>query len=378
MIARFGNRQMTESGSDAFWMRLAIREAKKGQGRTSPNPCVGAVVVKDGRLVAKGWHRRAGTPHAEVHALRAAGGKARGATLFVTLEPCNHTGRTPPCTRAILAAGIRRVVVGMSDPNPRVAGGGAGMLAEHGLTVASGVMAAECEALNRPFIKQITTGLPWVILKAGMSLDGRLATSPGQCTRITGDESRREVHRLRERVDAILIGSGTARCDDPALTVRLSGRRGRDPLRVLLDTGLNLPATARMLTQASEADTWIFCGPRADKGKAANLAAAGAIIKPVPFGPDGCLDLVAVLQELGQAGVNSLLIEGGGQVHGSFLRAGMVDEVKLFVAPLFLGGEGVALLDKLELAGIDGAPVLAEMRTRRLGRDLLIEGLVMK
>lgn len=369
---------MSEVDSDFSWMRLAIREARKGLGRTSPNPCVGAVMVKDGRLVAKGWHRRVGGPHAEVNALRAAGDRALGATLYVTLEPCNHTGRTPPCTEAICAAGVSRVVVGMPDPNPQVAGGGAKMLAAHGIEVVSGIMAAECRAINRPFIKQITTGLPWVIMKAGMSLDGRLALAPGQCTRISGDESWREVHRLRERVDAILIGSGTALCDNPALTVRLPGSRHRDPLRVVLDTGLSLPVTARMLNQTSAAETWIFCGPRANQGKAASLAAAGAVIKPVPLAADGRLELLAVLQELGQAGVNSLLVEGGSLVHGAFLRAGLVDEVRLFVAPVFIGSDGVALLGGLGIAGIEKAPRLASMRTRRLGRDLLIEGLVVK
>lgn len=357
-------------------MRLAVREAQKGLGRTSPNPCVGAVVVKDGRLIAKGYHRKAGTPHAEVHALNAAGKKARGATIYVTLEPCNHTGRTPPCTQAILASGIRRVVVGMLDPNPLVAGGGCKMLADNGLAVEHGVLADQCRELNRPFCKHITTGLPWVIMKAGLSIDGRLAVASGESGWITNEQSRREVHRLRDRVDAILIGSRTALTDDPSLTTRLPGRRGRDPLRIILDATLKLPPAAQMLRQESAAATWIFCGPDADPERAAALVAAGACIKPVALGDDGRLDLAAVLCELGRAGITSVLVEGGGRVHGAFLRAGLVDAVSLFVAPCFLGGDALPLVDGLKLKTVQAAPRFRTTRVKRLGDDLLIEGLL--
>ncbi|MFZ5775858.1 MAG: bifunctional diaminohydroxyphosphoribosylaminopyrimidine deaminase/5-amino-6-(5-phosphoribosylamino)uracil reductase RibD [Thermodesulfobacteriota bacterium] len=359
---------------DAAWMRLAIREAAKGLGRTSPNPCVGAVVVKNGILVGKGFHRRAGTPHAEVHALRDAGDKAVGATIYVTLEPCNHTGRTPPCTQAILGSGIKRVVVGMRDPNP-IASGGCEFLADQGLAVVHGVLAQECLALNRPFVKHVTTGFPWVILKAGMSLDGRIATTTGHSGWITGEESRRQVHRLRNRVDAILVGSGTALADDPSLTTRLPGRKGRDPLRVILDSRLTLPPSAKVLAQDSPAATWIFCGPDADSAKAEALVAAGAVVRPVAVGPDGLLDLSAVLCALGAAGMNSVLVEGGGRVHGAFLRAGLIDEVKLFVAPAFIGGDGLPLLDSLGVKRVGEAPRLTITATRRFGEDLLIEGI---
>jgi diaminohydroxyphosphoribosylaminopyrimidine deaminase/5-amino-6-(5-phosphoribosylamino)uracil reductase len=361
---------------DRAWMQLAVKEAKKGQGRTSPNPCVGAVVVKNNRLIATGYHKKAGTPHAEVHALRAAGEKARGATIYVTLEPCNHTGRTPPCTQAIMASGIKRVVVGVLDPNPLVAGGGCETLVAHGVEVRQGVLVEECQGLNRPFRKHVTTGLPWVIMKAGMSLDGRLALATGQCAWITNEQSRRQVHRLRDRVDAILIGSGTALCDDPALTTRLPGRRGRDPLRVLLDTALMLPPTARMLQQASSAPTWIFCGPDADATRAEALVAAGAVIKQVRLDGAGQLDLKAVLYELGRAQVTTVLVEGGSRVHGAFLRGGLVDEVRIFVAPIFIGVEGVPLLDTLGLKKVGNAPRLTITRVRRLGNDTLIEGLI--
>lgn len=363
---------------DLAWMQLAIREARKGLGRTSPNPCVGAVVVKNNRLIAAGYHHQAGTPHAEVHALRAAGAKARGATIYVTLEPCNHTGRTPPCTQAILAAGIKRVVVGMLDPNPLVAGGGCHTLAAHGLEITQGVLAEECRSLNLPFSKYITSGLPWVIMKAGISLDGRLALASGQCSWLTNEQSRRQVHRLRDRVDAILIGSGTALGDDPVLTTRLPGRRGRDPLRVILDTSLRLPPSAKMLQQASSAPTWIFCGPEADAERAEALLKAGAIIKQVRLDEAGQLDLGAVLCELGRAQLTSVLVEGGSRVHTAFLRAKLVDEVQIFVAPIFIGADGVPLVDVLGLQTVVDAPRFSTTKVRRFGSDVLIEGLIEK
>ena len=363
---------------DRAWMQLAVREAKKGLGRTSPNPCVGAVVVKNNKLIATGFHEKAGTPHAEVHALRAAGEKARGATIYVTLEPCNHTGRTPPCTQAILASGIKRVVVGMLDPNPLVAGGGCKTLADQGVEITQGVLTEECRSLNRPFCKHVTTGLPWVIMKAGMSMDGRLALGSGQSGWITNEQSRRAVHRLRDRVDAILIGSTTALIDDPALTTRLPGRKGRDPLRVILDSALRLEPTARMLQQVSAAATWIFCGPDADAKRVAALVAAGAVVKQIKLDGAGRLDLGAVLCELGRAQVTSVLVEGGSRVHGAFLRANLVDEVNIYVAPIFIGGDGVALLDTLGLQQIGVAPRFTTTKVRRLGCDLLIEGLIEK
>jgi diaminohydroxyphosphoribosylaminopyrimidine deaminase/5-amino-6-(5-phosphoribosylamino)uracil reductase len=360
---------------DVSFMKMALREARKGLGRTSPNPAVGAVIVKEGRVIARGYHRKAGTPHAEVHALRAAGDEARGATLYVTLEPCNHTGRTPPCTGAILAAGIRRVVVGMIDPNPHVSGAGSDLLRANGLEVTVGVLDDECRELNHPFIKHSTTGLPWVIMKAGCSLDGRIAATAGRSCRITGEKARAEVHRLRNRVDAILIGAGTALADNPSLTTRLPGKKGRDPLRIVLDSTLRLPAAARMLTQGSAAPTWIFCGPGAEAGRQAALAAAGAKIIPVGRDAEGGLDLRQVLRVLGEAQINSVLVEGGGRVHGSFLRAGLVDQVAFFMAPLFLGGDAVPVVDRLLPAGAQAGKRFVPRRIRRFGDDVLIEGL---
>ena len=266
---------------DVNFMRLALKEAKKGLGRTSPNPCVGAVIVQDDSLVGRGYHRKAGTLHAEVNAIADAGHAARGATMYVTLEPCNHTGRTPPCTKAVIDAGISRVVVGMSDPNPGVSGGGCAFLKSRGITVDIGILERECRAINRPFIKHCVTGLPWMVMKAGMSMDGRITRQRGSGGQITGEQSRLFTHRLRDTFDAILIGIETARIDDPSLTTRLPDGKGRDPLRIILDTSLNLDPQAKMLHQGSSAPTWIFCGPEASPEREQNLSRAEVVVHRV-------------------------------------------------------------------------------------------------
>ncbi|MCF6291177.1 MAG: bifunctional diaminohydroxyphosphoribosylaminopyrimidine deaminase/5-amino-6-(5-phosphoribosylamino)uracil reductase RibD [Desulfobacterales bacterium] len=363
--------------SDFHYMRQALKLARKGLGRTSPNPCVGALVVNNGVVVGQGYHKKAGTPHAEIHAINDAGLAARGATIYVTLEPCNHTGRTPPCTRAIVAAGISRVVIGSSDPNPRVSGGGAAFLAGQGLEVVSGVLENECRQLIAPFVKHSSTGLPWVIMKAGISLDGRIAAVPGQPLRITNQRSGRAVHRLRDQVDAILVGIDTVLADDPCLTVRLAKARqpGDDPLRVVLDTGLRMEPAARMLSLESAAATWIFCGPGPDPVRRHALEEAGARVIPVAVAPGGGVDLKEVLAELGRAQLSSLLVEGGGRVHGSFLQAGLVDQVFLYVAPIFIGQAGVPLVSFSGETHEKDVLRLHSIRTRRLGDDILIQGL---
>jgi len=361
---------------DRHHMRLALRQAIRAQGRTSPNPLVGAVIVRDGQLIATGYHKKAGTPHAEINAIAKAKGKTKGATLYVTLEPCNHHGRTPPCTEAVWQSGIRRVVVGMSDPNPLVAGHGLRFLQEKGLEVSVGLLADECIKINLPFGRWITTGLPWVIMKAGVSLDGRIALSRSQSGWITNEASRHYVHRLRDRVDAILVGIGTALADNPSLTTRLPGNNRRDPLRVVLDRDLRLPVTARMLSQESTAGTMIFCGPEADAGRRKALEAASAVVYQVALGVDGLLDLPAVLAELGRRQVSSLLVEGGSLVHSAFWSQGLVQQVNLFYGPIFLGGDGVPLMAGLSLDRVDQATRLIGVRHRRFGDDLMIEGLV--
>jgi len=364
--------------SDISFMKLALREARKGRGRTSPNPCVGAVVVKNGHLIAKGYHRKAGTPHAEVHALMAAGDDARGATLYVTLEPCNHTGRTPPCTHAIVKSGISRVVVGMVDPNPLVAGSGCDFLVTQNIEVKRGVLTKECQEINFPFIKHITTGTPWVILKAGCSLDGRIAVASGQSGWITNELSRRAVHRMRNRVDVILVGIGTALQDDPSLTTRLAGRKGQDPLRVVLDCHLRLTPDAKMLTQYSGNETWIFCCPDYDISKAALLEQAGARIIPVECNDAGAVSLPAVLKELGESQKNSVLVEGGSHIHGSFLREDLVDQVSLFMAPIFLGSDAIPVVDTMSVDIVQNGKRFSTTRIRRYGDDVLVEGIFNK
>ncbi|MGR0481403.1 MAG: bifunctional diaminohydroxyphosphoribosylaminopyrimidine deaminase/5-amino-6-(5-phosphoribosylamino)uracil reductase RibD [Candidatus Electronema sp. V4] len=357
------------SGDDLRFMRQALELAKKGLGRTAPNPCVGAVIVRDGQLVGSGWHRKVGTPHAEVHAIAEAGAACAGATLYVTLEPCNHTGRTPPCSRAVLAAGIARVVVGMADPNP-VAAGGAEFLRSQGIAVEMGILEEDCRQLNRPFIKHSSTGLPWVVLKAGMSLDGRISRRRGQGGPITGPESLRRTHELRDQLDAILIGSGTALIDNPSLTTRIEN--GRDPLRVILDSQLRLPPEAKMLRQQSDAQAWIFCRTDACVEKQRRLESAGAVVHQVNADENGRLDLKQVLRQIGKAGLSSVLVEGGAAVHGAFLRAGLADEACLFVAPCFIGENGTPLLSGTAPANL----LLSKMTAEKLGQDVLLRGLL--
>jgi diaminohydroxyphosphoribosylaminopyrimidine deaminase/5-amino-6-(5-phosphoribosylamino)uracil reductase len=315
------------------FMRIALAEAEKGRGRTHPNPAVGAVVVRGGRAISRGHHQKAGLPHAEVNALRRAGDRARGADVYVTLEPCNHQGRTPPCTDALIAAGVRRVFFGSPDPNPLVDGHGARRLRRAGIDVRSGVLRAACDASNEPWFKFITTGVPWVVLKAAVTLDGKLATRSGNRRWISSQASRRMVHRWRNELDAVLVGAGTVRADDPALTVRgVPG--GRNPVRVVLG---KVPRSARLLREPGE--TIIEEGP-----------------------------LRAVLGRLARRGITSLLVEGGAAVHGEFLQAGLWDELRLFVAPKIFGAEA------LSWAGYAGAPVedLQLRSTERVGDDALL------
>jgi len=287
------------SDTDIYFMRLALEEAKKGIGRTSPNPCVGAVVVQGDTVISRGYHKKAGTPHAEIHALKKARDKAIGATIYVTLEPCNHTGRTPPCSHAVAAAGIKRVVVGMKDPNPLVNGSGNTYLRKQGLEVLSGVLEKECVEINRPFIKHISTGIPFIVMKAGMSLDGKLSYQDGKPGQITGEKSHRRLHSLRNSLDAILIGSGTVTADNPSLTTRI-GKGGRDPLRVILDSSLKLSLESKILHLESSAPTLIFCSTAAEAQKQEILSEMnGILVQTVSHDNENGLDLDEILKHLG-------------------------------------------------------------------------------
>lgn len=371
------------SPRDAELMRTALRAAAFGRGRTHPNPIVGAVVARGGRPIAVGHHARAGGPHAEVVALEAAGARAKGADLYVTLEPCDHWGKTPPCTQAVIAAGVKRVFVGAIDPNPLVSGRGVTRLREAGLEVRTGLLGPECEAANEPWFKFITRKLPWVALKAAATLDGALATAAGDSRWVTGETARTEVHKLRDSLDAVVVGVGTALADDPRLNVRLPAHpelpgvsiRGvppRDPVRVVVDSRARLPPEARMLAQRSEAPTLVAVGPKAKAAALKGLERAGAQLLRCAAGPGGRVDLDDLLAQLGHRGLTSLLVEGGAALHGAFLQAGLWDELFLFLAPK-LAGKGA-----LGWAGFPGPTAMAQASrldvrsVERVGEDWLV------
>lgn len=361
---------MSPEALDARFMARAIKEAKRG--RPSPNPHVGAVIAQAERLVAVGHHARAGEDHAEVAALKQAGDSARGATLYCTLEPCNHFGRTPPCTDALIAAGITRVVIGCADPKPHVPGAVA-KLEDAGLEVVVGVREVECRALIADFERHISLGLPYATLKAAVTLDGRIAARTGDSRWITGKAARREAHRMRDRADAVLVGVGTVLADDPALTVRHV--RGRDPMRVVLDSQLRTSVSSRVVAAGSSGPTLIVHGPGAPMEPRERLASAGARLWEAPLDAEGRLDLEATLRELARRDVVRLLVEGGARVHGSLLRLGLISRVAVFVAPRILGdAEGIPLADAGPLARIADGWRLPAPEVRRVGDDVLIEG----
>jgi diaminohydroxyphosphoribosylaminopyrimidine deaminase/5-amino-6-(5-phosphoribosylamino)uracil reductase len=357
---------------DRYYMQRALALAKRGLGWTSPNPAVGAVVVRDGQIVGEGYHQKAGEPHAEVHALRQAGARARGSTLYVTLEPCNHYGRTPPCTEAILAAGVRRVVAATADANPAVRGRGLLELLRAGLEVQVGVGRQEARRLNDAFAKYITTHLPWVSLKMAMSLDGKVATRTGDSRWITGPAARRVGHELRHRHDAVLVGIGTVLADNPRLTVRLCG--GRNPVRLVLDSSLRLPLQARLVGEAPAAPTWVITTPRHDPQRRNLLEEIGVEVVVVP-GEGRRVDLPAMLELLGKQGIASVLVEGGPTVNAAFLEAGLVDQVYLFLAPRILGGaRAPGAISGAGVAKVAEGRRLKGVRVEQVGEDWLISG----
>jgi diaminohydroxyphosphoribosylaminopyrimidine deaminase/5-amino-6-(5-phosphoribosylamino)uracil reductase len=359
---------------DLNYMQQALELAAKGRGWTSPNPMVGAVVVKDDRIVGQGYHQRAGGPHAEVNAIDDAGDRARGATLYVTLEPCNHFGRTPPCTRKILDAGIRRLVVAMGDPNPGVQGGGNAYLKDQGLDVTTGICEKEARTLNEGFIAWVTTGRPFVIVKCAATLDGRIATRTGDSRWVTGPASRQFVHGLRHAVDGIMVGVETVKKDDPRLTTRLDGATGSDPTRIILDTHVSIPLTARMLHQASDAPTWVVCGQLAPADRRTALENAGARVVPAAL-KSGRIDLSALMKQLGAMGITSLLIEGGGTVIGSAFAAGIVDKICFFYAPKILGGDdGIPICRGAGPQSMQQSIPIHDLSVFRFDADVMLQG----
>lgn len=358
---------------DEQMMRRAIELAKNAAGRTSPNPLVGAVVVREGRVVAEGWHRKAGTPHAEVHALNMAGELAKGATVYVSLEPCAHYGRTGPCAKALVEAGVSRVVIAMTDPNPKVAGKGIEILKNAGVEVVTGVLEKEAKELNEVFLKWITTGRPFVALKTAMSLDGKIATASGESQWITNEKSRYEGHRLRDIYDGILVGINTVLQDNPSLTTRLREYQGKNPVRIVLDSQARLPLDSKLATDGA-ARTIVAVSAKAPADRVEALKKAGLEILTAGT---GMVDAAELMHQLGAMGITSILVEGGGRVNFSLLEAGFVDRVYAFVAPKLIGGSKA--LTPVEGAGFDKlsqAVELVDIKTRLLGDDVMITGRV--
>lgn len=358
---------------DETLMMRALALAGRARGLTSPNPLVGALVVKDGVVVGEGFHAQAGAPHAERVALIAAGAGARGATLYVTLEPCVHHGRTPPCVPALLESGLRRVVVAVLDPNPRVNGAGVAALRQAGLDVAVGCLEEDARRLNRPFFTWVTEQRPFVTLKVAMSLDGKIAGWNRSSRWITGEEARWEAHRLRSQSDAVAVGIATVLADDPELTVRLDPPWQREPYRVVVDSQGRTPPSARVLSAGSPERTLIAITESAPSERVRALEARGATVLRLAS-RDGRVDLAALMAELARREVTALLLEGGGELNAGFLEAGLVDRVAVFVAPLLLGGQTAPTPVGGPGRGLKEAFRLTTMTVKSVGTDLLIEG----
>ena len=356
--------------ADSQWMALALRLAERGLFTTSPNPRVGCVLVKDGKVVGEGWHERAGEPHAEVHALRAAGKLARGATAYVTLEPCSHHGRTPPCADALIAAGVKRVVAALQDPNPLVAGRGIARLRAAGIEVDSGLMEATARELNIGFVARMSRGMPWVRSKIAASLDGHTALNNGTSKWITGEAARSDVQHWRARSCAMLTGVGTVLADDPLLNVRIES--GRQPLRVILDSQLRMPPAARILGGGA-----LIYTASADTAKCAALQQKGAEVVQLP-GTNGQIDLSSVLRDLAQRGCNEVLVEAGRTLNGALLQAGLVDELVLYLAPQLLGDAARGMADLGELTQLQQRVELHWQDVRQVGGDLRIVARITK
>lgn len=360
--------------ADARWMRRALALARRGT--TPPNPMVGCVVVRDGQAVGEGWHRRAGLPHAEAEALAKAGDRARGATVYVTLEPCSHHGRTPPCADALIAAGVRRVVAALRDPNPIVSGRGFERLRQAGIQVDVGLLEAEAAELNAAFLHYHATGEPLVTLKAAVTLDGKIATRSGDSHWITGERARAYGRRLRARSGAVLCGIGTVLADNPMLTARIRGVM-YEPLRVVLDSDARIPATSRLVETARVHPVLVYVATGVSRERVAVLEAAGVQVAEVERRAGGGLDLRAVLADLGRRGVISVLVEGGGQVHAGFLEAGLAHRVAWFIAPKLVGGRDAPTA--VEGSGSEtmcGAARIVRGVLRRLGQDVCLEGTI--
>ncbi|MCM8711644.1 bifunctional diaminohydroxyphosphoribosylaminopyrimidine deaminase/5-amino-6-(5-phosphoribosylamino)uracil reductase RibD [Clostridium sp. SYSU_GA19001] len=359
---------------DEKYMKRALELAEKGIGYTNPNPLVGAVIVKDGRIIGEGYHEIYGSSHAEVNAFKNATEDVKGATMYVTLEPCSHYGKTPPCANAIVEKGIKKVVVALGDPNPEVAGRGIKILRDNGIEVVTGVLEEESRKLNEIFLKYITTKLPFCILKTAMTLDGKIASRTGDSKWITGEEARKHVHRLRHRVSSIMVGVGTVLQDNPYLNTRLEEGNGSDPIRVIVDTYAKIPLEANVLNIQSNSRTIIASTELADKKKLKNLEEKGAEIIITPL-KDDKVDLRYLMKALGERKIDSVLLEGGSELNYSAIDAGIVDKVNVFIAPkIICGREAKTPVGGIGRTLMKEAALLKDVEVYKFGDDIMIEG----
>ena len=354
-------------------MRLALDLARKAEGKTSPNPVVGAVIVKSGKIIAKGYHKKAGSPHAEIIALRKAGRKSIGADLYVNLEPCCHHGKTPPCTEAIIAAGIKRVVLGIRDPNPLVRGKGIRFLKKQGIEVDVGILKRDCKEVNETFIKYITTGRPWVILKSALSLDGKVATLTGDSRWISGPKAREYAHQLRSKVDAVLVGAETVRVDDPRLTVRLNKKGIRNPVRVVVAGKQPIPVSSKIFNNALRER--VICATTASQSlsQKKKLQLKGVELLSMKYKRKK-VDLSLLMDKLGKMGITSIMIEGGAEISGDALKEKIVDKVIYFIAPKIIGGKRApGPVGGQGISKLKDFIQLKDMSVAKLGDDFVIE-----
>ncbi len=354
--------------TDLKYMKRALALARRGVGKTSPNPAVGCVIVNNGTVVGEGWHKRAGGPHAEVHALKMAGDAARGADVYVTLEPCSHTGKTPPCCDALIGSGVKRVVAGMSDPNPLVNGSGFKTLEQAGIQTTRGVLEDDCRTLNRSFIKHVTTGLPFVTFKCAMTLDGNIATVTGESRWISGEKSRLHVHRMRAANDAIMVGVDTIIADNPQLNVRHV--KGNDPLRVIVDSHLRTPESVAVLEGGSAQKTIIATIEDNTEVHRRYTRQGASIIVCEEY--DGRVSMPDLLRKLGGMGIQSILLEGGSRLAGDMLKQSLIDEYVVFIAPKILGSDGFAPFTLLGITSMDNAVKLKFGQIAHIGQDVII------
>ena len=369
---------MADNMEHDYYMKEALRLAVKGKGRTSPNPMVGAVIVKNNKIIGKGYHKKAGFPHAEIEAIRDAGEKAKGSRLYVNLEPCSHYGRTPPCSEAIIKSGIKDVIIGMKDPNPLVAGKGIRKLKKAGINIVHGIMGKECRAINEPYIKYIAKKLPYVTLKVAGSLDGKISTKTGESRWITGDQARNYVHKIRDEVDAVMVGINTVLRDDPMLTTRLKKKDLRHPVRIILDSRLKIPLTAKSVQLKNGQKTIVATTAKASLRKKKILEKMGVGVLLIKE-KESKVDMMDLMKKLGKMEISNIMIEGGAEVNASALQSGIVDKVIFFIAPIIIGGaNATSSIMGNGISLLKDAVSIKEAKIKKLGRDFMLEGYIQR